>query len=204
MKTLRTLLVLVLALGPVLFGWLVWLPARGRMQLARTRIDVARAALQELPRYDPLSPEEALVLQSPQAAWKSRIPLVRGDGDRLFHYHRVVTDLDRALSGSGLRTHGMRSSWDPIRASFTLPSLLAPTLAAPIPGEALDGPLGAWVLEVQLEGPTAGLFTALERLRQVQPLLEPVGLRWEATPERRAQSLLLRSLVVQPVAPAGR
>lgn len=204
MKTLRTLLVLVLALGPVLFAWLVWLPARRRMKLSQARLEAAQAALQELPHYDPLSPEEAAILEAPQAPWKTRIPLIRGDGDRLFHYHRVITELDRALAGSGLRTHGMRSSWDPIQASFTLPGLLAATPGVRPSGDPLDGPLGAWVLEVQLDGPTAGLFTALGRLPQVQPLLEPAGLRWESTPDRRAQSLLLRSLVAQPAAPAGR
>lgn len=204
MKQLRILLVLVLLLGPALFAWLIWLPSQRRMQAIQARIDEAQTFLRELPRYDPLSAEEAAILESPGAPWKTRIPLIRGDRDRLLHYHRVVTELDRALSGAGLRTLGMRSSWDPIRASFTLGGALAP---AAVPGgqaEPLDGALGAWVVEVQLDGPTGGLFTALGRLREVQPLLEPVGLRWESTPERRAQSLLLRSLVTQPAVPVAR
>ena len=205
MKTLRALLVLLLLVGPLLFAWLVWLPFRQRMKVTQARIQAAQAALQELPRYDPLSAEEVAFLEAPQAPWKARIPLIRGDEDRLHHYHRVVTALDRALATAGLRVHGMRSSWDPIRASFTLPgSLAAPTLAATASAGPLDGPLAAWVVEVQVDGTTTGLFTALERIQPVTPLLEPVGLRWESTSERRAQSLLLRSLVVQSATQAPR
>lgn len=204
MKQLRLLLVAVLLLGPALFAWLIWLPSQRRMQAIQARIDEAQTFLRELPRYDPLSATEAEALESPTAPWKARIPLIRGDRDRLVHYHRVVTGLDRAFTASGLKIQGMRSSWDPIRASFTLGGVLAPAANPAGQTEPLDGALGAWVLEVQIDGPTSGLFTALGRLPEVQPLLEPIGLRWESTPERRAQSLLLRSLVVQPALPAPR
>lgn len=204
MKVLRLLLVLVLVLGPVLFAWLVWTPAQRRLKASQARIEEARIHLRELPQYDPLSSEEVASLEDPQAPWRTRIALVRDDRDRLLQYHRVVTELDRVLASSGLHARGMRSSWDPIRASFTLGEPLAP--AGPPAGrlDPLDGSLGAWVLEVQLDGATAGLFQALEQIPKVSPLLEPVGLRWESTTERRAQSLLLRCLVVRPTAPAPR
>ncbi|MDP1833256.1 MAG: hypothetical protein Q8K67_14455 [Geothrix sp.] len=199
MKTLRTLLALILGLAPLLFWLLVWRPAQARMAAHQARIAEARTRIQELPRYAPLSDEESAFLENSAAPWRQRIPLIRGDRDRLAHYHRVVTGVDQALRRGGLRIHGMRSSWDPIHASFTLDRELAgDPMASPPLENAQDGTLRAWVLEVQLDGPTGGLFTGLDRLGAISPLLEPVGLRWEATPERRAQALWLRNLVLVP------
>jgi len=199
MKLLRTLLVLLLSLAPILFWLLVWRPAESRMAANRVRVTEAEGRIQELPRYTPLSAEEATFLEDPSAPWRQRIPLVLGDRDRLAHYHRVVTSLDQAFGRAGIRIHGMRSSWDPIRASFTLDKELAwgPSTMSPL-DTPQDGTLRAWVLEVQLDGPTEGLFTGLDRLRAIPPLLEPVGFRWEATPERRAQALWLRNLILVP------
>ena len=42
------------------------------------------------------------------------------------------------------------------------------------------------------------LFQGLAALGRVEPLLEPVGLRWQSTPERTRQSLLLRNLILAP------
>lgn len=199
MRTLRTLLVLLLGLAPLAFWLLVWRPAQTRMDANRARIAEARLRMLELPRYAPLSEAEVAFLESPAAPWKQRIPMIGGDRDRLAHYHRVVTSVDQAFQRGGLRIHGMRSSWDPIHASFTLDRELAwGPLAKPAAESPQDGNLLGWVLEVQLDGPTQALFTGLERLGGITPLLEPVGFRWEATPERRAQALWLRNLVLVP------
>lgn len=200
MKSLRILLALLLILAPVLFWLLVWRPADGRMALSQSRIAEAQARIQELPRYTPLSPEESAFLEDPAVAWKQRLPLIRGDRDRLAHYNLVITRVSQALRRSGLRLTGMRSSWDPIHASFTLDRDLGLEELGPIPvGTPQEGALAAWVLEVQIDGPTEDLFTGLDQLKHMPPLLEPVGLRWEATPERRAQSIWLRNLVLVPV-----
>lgn len=199
MKSLRALLALILVLSPVLFWLLLWRPADGRMALNRSRIAEARARMLELPRYTALSAEESAFLEDPAAAWRQRIPLMRGDRDRLAHYHLVITKVSQAFRLGGLRLNGMRSSWDPIHASFTLDRDLGLAgLGLPPATSAQDGALAAWALEVQIDGPTEGLFTGLDQLKHLPPLLEPVGLRWEATPERRAQSLWLRNLVLVP------
>lgn len=200
MKSLRILLGLILVLSPLLFWLLVWRPANGRMEANRSRIAEAQAQMLELPRYTPLSPEESAFLEDPAAEWKQRIPMIRGDRDRLAHYNFVITRVSQSFRRSGIRLHGMRSSWDPIHASFTLDRDLATEgFGLPPSGNAQEGVLAAWVLEAQVDGPTEGLFTGLDQLEQVTPLLEPVGIRWEATPERRLQSIWLRNLVLVPL-----
>ena len=199
MKSLRTLLFLLLGLAPLLFWILIWRPADLRMASNRARIAEAQTRIQELPRFTPLSAEEAAFLEDPAAPWKQRIPLIRSDRDRLSHYHRVVTSVDQAFQRGGIRIHGMRSNWDAIHASFTLDRELAwGPMGVSAAESHLDGTLKAWVLEVQLEGPTGELFAGLDRLGGIPPLLEPVGFRWEATAERRAQALWLRNLVLVP------
>ncbi len=199
MKPLRILLALVLLLAPLLFWLLIWRPADARMAINRSRIAQAQAQILELPRFSPLSSQEAAFLEDPDAAWKRRIPVIRGDQDRLAHYNQVVTRVSQGFRNGGLHIAGMRSSWDPIHASFTLDRNLAMRpLDLPPAGQTQAGALSAWALEVQLDGPFGDLFTGLERLRDLPPLLEPVGLRWEVTPERRAQSLWLRNLVLVP------
>lgn len=199
MKSLRSLLILMILASPLLFWLLIWRPAQNRMAAHGARIREARAKIQELPHYAPLSGQETAFLEAPTAAWKARLPLIRGDRDRLAHYHRVVTGVDQAFRRRGLKVYGMRSSWNAIHASFTLDRDLGPDHLAQLPpGLSQEGNLAAWVLEVQLEGPTADLFTGLGQLGALTPLLEPVGFRWEATAERRAQALWLRNLVLVP------
>ncbi len=199
MKALRSLLILMVLAAPVLFWAIIWHPAQVRMATNEARIREARARIQELPRYAPLSDQETAFLEAPSAPWKARLPLIRGDRDRLAHYHQVVTEVDQAFRRRALKVHGMRSSWNAIHASFTLDQGLGLDGPNGLPvGLAQEGSLAAWVLEVQLDGPTADLFTALGQLGAMPPLLEPVGFRWEATPERRAQALWLRNLVLVP------
>jgi hypothetical protein len=199
MKPLRLLLGLLLLLSPAIFWLLIWRPANARMAISHSRIAEAQARIQELPNFAPLSPKEVAFLEDPAATWKQRIPMIRGDGDRLAHYDLVVTRVSQGFRSAGLRPGGMRSGWDPIHASFTLQQSLT-TVPPDLPpaGNLQGGVLSAWVLEVQIDGPTGGLFTGLDQLKRLPPLLEPVGLRWEATPERRAQSLWLRNLVLVP------
>lgn len=199
MKTLRLLLILLLVVAPVAFWALIWRPASVRMEATRSRIDEAQRRIQELPHYAPLTPSETALLEDPAAPWRQRIPTLAGDRERLAHYHRVVTAVDRGFRQGGLKIQGMRSSWDPIHASFTLDRELAPDTLAPATQPAVTGStLKAWVLEVQLEGASTSLFTGLERVHALPPLLEPVGLRWESTPDQHRQSLWLRNLVLAP------
>jgi len=89
MKLLRTLLVLLLSLAPILFWLLVWRPAESRMAANRVRVTEAEGRIQELPRYTPLSAEEATFLEDPSASTtvKTRIiarnqQVVRVDRER--------------------------------------------------------------------------------------------------------------------------
>jgi hypothetical protein len=199
MKSLRSLLILMIVAAPVLFWVVIWHPAQVRMATNETRIREAQARIQELPHYAPLSERETAFLEAPNAPWKVRLPMIRGDRDRLAHYHRVVTEVDQAFRRRGLKVHGMRSSWNAIHASFTLDRDLGPDRLGQLPtGLSQEGNLATWVLEVQLDGPTTDLFTGLSQLGALPPLLEPVGFRWEATAERRAQALWLRNLVLVP------
>ena len=52
------------------------------------------------------------------------------------------------------------------------------------------------MLEARVGGQPGKLFQGLEALGRLEPLLEPVGLRWESVPEHTRQSLLLRNLVL--------
>ncbi len=191
------ILVAVFGAVPALFIGLFLLPSlkRDRAYLERQR--VADQRVQELPAVQPLNAEERRVLEDPEAPWQRRIPLVAQDGARLGHYHRVITELQQTCRRSGISLAGVRSSWDPIQGSFTLPALLAsgPSLSR-VGGS--QGRLQGWVLEARVEGPTPQLFRALEDVPRMEPLLEPIGLRWEADPKGLRQYLLLRNLVLAP------
>ena len=197
----RVLFGFVFLVLPVLFYFTVAAPAQRRLDALNARIEAADRQIQDLPNYQPLSPEEKRVLLDPKAAWRQRIPVIDGDRAKLAHYDRVVSLLQRQWAQGRITLEAVRSSWDPIQASFSLPGTLPPP-AVPTP---LSGPgeLRAWVLEARVLGGTDQLFAALQRVPTVEPLLEPVGLRWELTPERRVQALWLRNLVLDPLPPAA-
>lgn len=184
---------------PALFIFLVLLPDLRAMKSLKEELDSVRVRLEALPAAAPLGDAEKRLLEDPQAPWKERIPAVAGDAARLAHYHRVVTGLHGGWRQAGLAPYTIRSSWDPIRASFSLPKTLGPEAtdpgAAPVAGR---GRVQAWVVEVRLEGPAEDLFKALRALPEAGPLLEPVGLRWEHGREISQQSLLLRNYVLGP------
>jgi hypothetical protein len=149
------------------------------------------------PRFTPVRPEERAVLEDPAAGWRRRMPVLTTEQARLAHYDRVVGDLQRAWRVGGTPSLGLRSSWDPIHASFTLPPALGAGAgpASAIPDHP-DLSVHGWVLEARFSGDSAQLFKALAQVPRVEPLLEPVGLRWASTPAERQQTLILRNLVV--------
>ena len=197
----RVLFGFIFLVLPLVFWFAAVAPGQRRLEALNARIEAADRQIQDLPNYQPLSPEEKKVLLDPAAPWRQRIPIIDGDRAKLVHYDRVVSLLQRQLGAGGIALEGVRSSWDPIQASFSLPGALPPP-AVPSP---LSGPgqLRAWVLEARILGDANQLFGALQRVPRVDPLLEPVGLRWEITPERRSQALWLRNLVLDPLPPAA-
>ncbi|MBI3130567.1 MAG: hypothetical protein HYZ13_04350 [Acidobacteria bacterium] len=182
---------------PICFFAFVVRPTRVTLEALDARIEAADAQIRDLPNFQPLSVEERKVLLDPTAPWRQRLPIVSGDREKLAHYDRVVSLLQRTWGRHGVNIVGVRSSWDPIQASFTLPGALPPPLGAA--GVSGPGELKAWVLEARISGGADRLFIGLEHLPAVQPMLEPVGLRWESTPEHRQQSLWLRNLVLEPL-----
>ena len=184
---------------PILFIVLVLRPDLRAMTSLKEELESTRVRLEALPAAAPLGEEEKRLLEDPRAPWKERIPSVSGDGARLAHYHRVVTNLHGAWRQEGLVPFTIRSSWDPIRASFSLPkSLGMEETGSLMPTAEGRGRIQGWVVEVRLEGPPGDLFRALRTLPQSGPLLEPVGLRWEHGREFSQQSLLLRNYVMSP------
>lgn len=191
------MLLVVFGALPMLFVIFLLLPSLRRDAEYLERQRVANQRLQELPTVQPLSAEEKQALGDPAAPWKRRIPFVAHDAARLSHYHQVVTDFQQSCRKAGVNLVGIRSTWDPIRGSFTLPAQLTQGPLLPVEGGS-QGQLKAWVLEAQVEGPTPKLFKAMEGVPQVGPLLEPVGLRWEGDEKGLRQYLLLRNLVLAP------
>lgn len=182
---------------PILFGVLVARPALQRIEGHKQRFNAASSELASLPPFNPVTPGEREVLNEPAASWRKRLPVLANEQARLAHYHRVVSDLQRGWRAAGVPVVGLRSSWDPIRASFTLPgSVEAPEAQTPLLQDNPELKIRGWVVEARFASPTDVLFHALARVPQMEPLLEPVGLRWTAAPEHRQQSLLLRNLVV--------
>ncbi len=184
---------------PALFIVFVLRPNFRAMNAMKTELESTRAKLESLPAAAPLGEDERKVLENPDDRWRGRIPSLRGDSERLAHYSRVVTELQTGLRKQGLQPCGIRSSWDPVRASFSLPGHLDIAASKP-PSSLHKGPdrPQAWVIEVRLEGPAADLFKALRVLPDLGPLLEPVGLRWERGSEISQQSLVLRNYVLGP------
>lgn len=192
-------LITVFGLLPAVFVGLVFLPVKKRMEADRQRLEAAIQRYQQLPNIQPLTSQERALLEDPKATWRGRIEVVGSDARRLAHYHRVVTDVQREFKGRGVELAGIRSTWNPILGSFTLPATLGPATGfegmEPTGG---SGKLQAWVLEARVGGTPTELFKALESLPRIQPLLEPVALRWESDLDQQKQAIVLRNLVIVP------
>lgn len=195
----RFLMVAVLVGVPALILLLGVLPLLKSSQALRAQIQATHEEFRTIPPFTPLTRAERELLEDPAAPWRSRLPVVAGDRARLAHYHRVVGELQGVLKGAGIAPRGMRSSWDPIRASFSVPGAMEPDPRELSPSQ--DAPelnLKGWVLETEVPGATEQLFRGLGVVHRVGPLLEPVGLRWEAGPDLREQKLIFRNLVLVP------
>jgi hypothetical protein len=193
------LLFAIFGLMPLAFIVLVFLPARRHMAADEARLEAAIKRNQELPNIQPLTSQERALLEDPAAPWRTRIPSVGTDAQRLAHYYRVITELQRGLKARNVLLLGVRSTWTPIQGSYTLPPTLgAPGPAVPAAGKPGPGQLQAWALEAQVNGTPRELFQALEVLPTLGPLLEPVALRWEAGASQHTQMIILRNLVTTP------
>lgn len=197
----RLFMGLVFAGLPAVLYLLVLRPSAVRIQRLHARIQAADEAFQHVPTFTPVGEEERAFLEEPDAPWRTRIPVVVDDGDRLALANRVVSELSAALKRRGVAIAGLRATWEPIKADFTLP---APLTRGPAPGRSgEDVPedlLDGWALEVELPGATGQLFKALPALAEVNALLEPVGLRWElaGSAGRHRQFLILRDFYLKP------
>ena len=69
---------------------------------------------------------------------------------------------------------------------------------APERATAGDGQVEAWVLDARVGGKPDQLIQGMAALAAIDPLLEPVGLRWESLPDHTRQSLVLRNLILAP------
>jgi hypothetical protein len=193
------LLIVIFGLLPTLFVLLVFLPVKKRMADDQVRLEAALKRNQALPNVQPLTEKEKALLADPLALWRTRIPMVENDSQRLAHYHNVVTDVQQVFKSHGISLVGVRSTWNPIKGSFTLPT----TLSSSTPDVGKDsvsaaGQLQAWVLETQVDGSPRELFQALETLPDIHPILEPVALRWDFDPSKGKQVIILRNLVSTP------
>ena len=202
MRRLRERLIVGVAFicGPVLFYFGVVSPWKGRVDAIHVRTEEATRAFPGPFIYIPISRAERAALADPKAPWAHRLPVVVDDQARLAHYDRVVSEFQRVLKEGGAPVAGIRSSWDAIRGSYTLPSVLAGAGASG--PQQLDAPeltVRGWVLEARLEGPTAQLFKAIRLAQKADPLLEPVGFRWNYMPgNTRVQHLVVRNQVLVP------
>jgi hypothetical protein len=184
---------------PILFVVLVLLPSRRRMEARKARMDAITQRLKLLPPIQPLTAREREVLGDAQASWRARLPYLKGDADRLAHYHGVVSSLQNAWKRDHVALLNLRASWDGLTGSYSVPGELGnPGLGLPPEGTAASGRLQGWVLDARVGGAPDQLFQAMETLPHLEPLLEPVGLRWESFPDRTRQSLLLRNLILAP------
>lgn len=176
----RLLMGLLLAALPALAVALVVWPASRRLAALRQRIDAAHALAPEVAPFVPVSREERAFLTDPEAPWRTRIPLVAGDGARLAQVDRVVNEVRAALAAQGVRAAEMRLLLDPVQAEFSLPDEATREVQAPRPAtDAPDLRVSGWALEVVVPGATGNLFKALAAVPGVNALLEPGGLRWE-------------------------
>jgi hypothetical protein len=194
------MLVLLAALPLGLYGLLVR-PSLRRLEALHQRIREADEAFPFHP-FVPVGREERAWLEAPAAPWRERMPRLAGDRDRLAHLAWVAGEVSAAMRAGGVEAAAMRAAMDPVSADCTLPAALRAGPAPPSSGP--DQPeckVRAWVLDVQVPGGTADLFKALAAVPQARPLVEPVGLRWEAGPGpaggRVRLSLLLRNFYLE-------
>jgi hypothetical protein len=197
----RTRMALVfLGLPLVLYG-MILRPSAVRHEALHQRIRGEDEACRNLPVFLKVTQEERAFLEAPDAAWRTRMPLVATDGARLALANRVVSDLAAALKRRGVAVAALRASWEPIQADFTLPAGLDRSPAPrPSGGDAPEYQLAGWALEVELPGATGQVFKALAALPELNPLLEPVGLRWELAGRggKHRQYLILRAYYLKP------
>ncbi len=192
----RGILAGLLLMGPLVYYLTYMGPALGRIADLRAQRQGLEGEVAGPLVYAGLSAEERQFLGDGVAPWRRRMPTIDGDPGKLNHYHQVVNDLQRTWHEAGVQVLGIRSSWDMLRGSYSMPGpfpRVEPTLS-PAP----SGKVRGWVLEARVDAPTERLFQALWALERTQPLLEPVGLRWEFDPHRgRFQYLTLRNLVLE-------
>ncbi len=189
----------VLVGGPLLFYLTVGRGQAARIdRLREERLKVEAEFSGPMP-FVPVSQDERRRLVDPEATWRDGIVAVQGDQGRLAHYHGVISEYQRACRERGAAVAGFRSSWDPIRSSFSLPDHLSG--ASLLRGLDLDQPetrLAGWVFEARFLGGTDRVFKGLDAAYRIQPLLEPVALRWEAAPGGAITHLALRNLYRMP------
>lgn len=175
------------------------LPVLKRSEGLKKEIQALEMEYKDIPRFSKLSMDEKQLLQDPDATWRKRMPVLLGDAARLNHYSRVVGELQYTLRSAGAPMDALRSSWDPIQATFTLEEDLAEITPGqtPVP-DSPEYKVQGWVLEANIPGTTEKLFQAMASSYEVHPLLEPVGIRWESTLEKRRQQILYRNLVLCP------
>ena len=202
----RLLLGLVLVAGPAVYYVGLLVPELGRHEALHHRIEAAAGAAGAAPAFTPLTAAERESLAAPSAPWRVRIPGVAGDSDRMAYLDAAVVNLNAALAAKGVRAASLRATWGGLEMDFTLPGglprrprALKPVAAGP------EGTLAGWVMEVEIAGGTAELFKALSALSRLDPILEPVGIRWGKADDpvpagedpARRQTLLVRCLYLE-------
>lgn len=208
----RVAMGLVLAGLPVLIAALIVLPSLRRTDALKRRIQAAHELGREARPFVPVGREERAFLEDPGASWRSRLPVVRGDGARLAQVDRVVSEVSEAFRARGVRIAGMKALLAPVDGAFSLPAgPLRPAFPRRAATDLPEHRVGGWVLEVEVPGATGELFRALAAVGAVNALLEPAGLRWEVDPGRdkgrgrkpaarpgHHQYLLLRNYYLEP------
>lgn len=199
-------------LGLVLVGMplglygLLFHPSIHRLERLERRIRLAHEEAPDHASFTPVAAEERAFLEAPGAPWRTALPLIAEDGARISHVNRVVNALNAALIDRGLRATAIRAALDPVRIDFSLPSHLAwEAPASAGPRDVPENNVAAWVLEVEIPGTSRELFRALSALAGAQVPLEPVGIRWEASPGARLpgaagarQCILVRNFYLKP------
>jgi len=167
----RLLLGFVMTALPIAFYFLFIRPSLLEMEGLQQRIAQAHAA-SPFQNYTPVSRQERAFLEAPAAPWRSRIPVLAGDGARMAHVHRVVSDLNATFKAGGVKVVGIQATWAPIEAKFTLPAQLTQE-AAPARSveDAPEFKVAGWVLVVEIGGATGDTFGAVCELIEIVPAL---------------------------------